>query len=155
MTELHEQIKPLYELMRLTLERWALNSVHESAFRNPILLANALLDEYLIDHDTHDALLDLHQHTQLHKDTTSPADQVLQTRAQSDELLDLFTQLANEPTLGKRHNVIIPAWLAGESLAELAESRGVDEQRILVLLHEVVRYYEVASLEELREVLVV
>lgn len=155
MTELHEQIKQLHKLMRLTLERWALNSVHESAFGDPILLANALLDEYLIDHDTHDALLDLHRYEQMHKDGMLSTNQALQVRAQSNELLDLFTQLANEPTLGKRHNVIIPAWLAGESLAELAESRGVDEQRILVLLHEVVRYYEVASLEELREVLVV
>lgn len=155
MTVLHDQIRQLHELMRLTLERWALNTGHESTFSDPILLANTLLDEYLIDHDTHDALIDLHQYTQMHKDGTLSANQALQVRAQSDELLDLFTQLANEPTLGKRHNVIIPAWLAGESLAELAESRGVDEQRILVLLHEVVRYYEVRSLDELREVLVV
>lgn len=155
MTSLDKQINQLEQLMRLTLERWALNIVDESAFSDPILLANALLDEYLIDHDTHDALMDLHQYTPMHQDGTLSANQALQVGAQNDELLDLFTQLSNEPTLGKRHNVIIPAWLAGEPLAELAESRGVDEQRILVLLHEVVRYYEVASLEELREILVV
>ena len=155
MTTLHDQIKQLYHLMRLTLERWALNTVPESTYHDPVLLANALLDEYLIDHDTHEALIDLHQYTQMHQDGTLSANLTLQVQAQCDDLLDLFTQLANEPTLGKRHNAIIPAWLAGESLAELAESRGVDEQRILVLLHEVVRYYEVGSLEALREILVV
>ena len=155
MTSLNKQTKQLYDLMRLTLERWALNTVREAAYHDPVLLANALLDEYLIDNDTHDALVDLQKYAVMRQYGTLSANQALQVQAQCDDLLDLFTQLANEPTLGKRHNAIIPAWLAGESLAELAESRGVDEQRILVLLHEVVRYYEVGSLEALREILVV
>ena len=153
MNSFFKKLDQLHNLMCLTLEQWALGTVSESSWRDPMTLANALRDEFLIDHDTYDALAQLNRWAIMQQDGTASPSQTLQAQALLDELIELFTQLANEPTLGKRHDAIIPGWMEGESIGDLAESRGVDEQRILVLLHEVVRYYELGSLEELRHFL--
>ncbi|MGB0389522.1 MAG: hypothetical protein ACPGWR_32275 [Ardenticatenaceae bacterium] len=155
MNSFFKELDQLHNLMRVTLERWALGMVivSEASFGDQMALADALRDEFLIDHDTHDSLWQLKAWAIRVQDGSGSYSEALQAQNTLEELLELFTQLANSPTLGKRHNAIIPGWMEGDSLAELAESRGVDEQRILVLLYEVVRYYELANLEQLRHFL--
>jgi transcriptional regulator with XRE-family HTH domain len=145
-----EEVAELNGLMRSTLERWALREVKWPSLTNQMALADGLVDEYLIDHDTSDALQELSKWIAVAEDGSASYSQSLQVHALLDELVELFEQLANAPTLGKRHEQIISRWMLGDSINELAYSRGADEQRILVLLHEVVRYYEVESLEALK-----
>jgi hypothetical protein len=144
-----EAMARLRALMAATLAQWSLAPCSEPPVGDEAL-AEALRAEYLIDNDTVDLLRRLWRwEAAMQAGRATPAEE-FQARALLDELLELFRSLHNAPTLGKRHDAIVPRWLAGESLAELAESRGTDEQRILVLLHEVVRYYQLSSLEALR-----
>lgn len=145
-----EDLSRLDQLMRWTLERWALSEVPVECLRDGTALADRLRDEYLIDHETHESLQRLRAWAVMVRDRSTAYSQKLLARGLLDELLALFKRLANGPTLGKRHDAIIAAWMAGESVAELAEHSGRDEQRTLVLLYEVVRYYEVGGVPELK-----
>ncbi|MBA3532782.1 MAG: hypothetical protein H0T73_12730 [Ardenticatenales bacterium] len=139
----------LRALMAATLEQWALAPLAVLP-QGEAALADALCAEYLIDNDTHDLLHRLWRWEAAMQAGRATLAEEFQAHALLEELLELFQSLRTAPTLGKRHDAIVPRWLAGESIAELAESRGTDEQRILVLLHEVVRYYQLSNLEALR-----
>lgn len=140
-------IETLQELMRATLETWGGGRVPLPPSGELLDLAGALRDAYLIDNESHALLqrLDRWAHP---SEPLTPTER-LQAQGLLEELLALFRSLRSGPTLGKRHDAIVPRWLAGESIAALAESRGTDEQRILVLLHEVARYYNLPDLTTL------